>query len=167
MSVNHEPAWQQIAALGGRGWEARNAGVNPRSYEGIDAWFALHPPRPGDRALELGCGGGQVAMKLAALGRVVTALDSAPTAIAIARRNATEAGFRIELHVADLLAPPALPPQDLVVDNHLLHCVVDAEERAPGAASGSPRPSCAPSWTAPGWRWSRWAAGPRIPASAT
>jgi len=78
---------------------------------------------PGD-ALDLGCGGGQVSLKLAARGYRVVGVDFAPSAIDLARRNAPEQTFV----VGDCLALE-LPAAsfDFVVDNHVLHCILGAD----------------------------------------
>jgi SAM-dependent methyltransferase len=78
---------------------------------------------PGD-ALDLGCGGGQVSIKLAARGYRIVGVDFAPSAIELARRNAPELTFV----VGDCLALE-LPAAsfDLAVDNHVLHCILGAD----------------------------------------
>jgi ubiquinone/menaquinone biosynthesis C-methylase UbiE len=57
--------------------------------------LALHPPTPGDRALDVGCGFGDTAQRLAELvgpdGEVV-GIDAAERFIEVARREAEEAG---------------------------------------------------------------------------
>jgi SAM-dependent methyltransferase len=122
---DHEPAYRRIAESGGTGWDdlptAARDGFD--SYVAIDAFLASPLAVPGD-ALDLGCGGGQVSIKLAALGFRVVGVDFAPTAIGLARRNAPELTFV----VGDCLALE-LPAAsfDLAVDNHVLHCVLGAD----------------------------------------
>lgn len=58
----------------------------------------------GRRALVVGCGTGEDAEFLAALGFAVTAFDLAPTAIAAAKR--LHAGTSVDYQVADLIALP-------------------------------------------------------------
>jgi cobalt-precorrin-6B (C15)-methyltransferase len=48
--------------------------------------------RPGDRVLDLGCGTGRVAIAVAETASEVVAIDRRPEAIALASRNANEAG---------------------------------------------------------------------------
>jgi ubiquinone/menaquinone biosynthesis C-methylase UbiE len=114
-----------IAERGGTGWDAlptvTRAGFD--SYVAIDAFLSSPFAAPG-AALDLGCGGGQVSIKLAARGYRVVGVDFAPTAIALARRSAPELTFV----VGDCLAlefPAA--SFDLAVDNHVLHCIVGAD----------------------------------------
>lgn len=121
---DHEAAYRAIAESGGSGWDDRPAArKDDDSYVAIDAFLASAFAAPGD-ALDLGCGGGQVAIKLAAHGYRVVGVDFAPSAIALAKRNAPELTFV----VGDCLALE-LPSAsfDLAVDNHVLHCIVGAD----------------------------------------
>ena len=122
---DHEPAYRRIAESGGAGWDDLPTAVHDGfgSYVAIDAFLASPLAVPGD-ALDLGCGGGQVSIKLAAHGYRVVGVDFAPTAVELARRNAPELTFAI----GDCLAL-ALPAAsfDLAVDNHVLHCILGAD----------------------------------------
>jgi 2-polyprenyl-3-methyl-5-hydroxy-6-metoxy-1,4-benzoquinol methylase len=55
------------------------------------------------RTIDLGCGAGNYAIYLAGLGFDVTGIDSAPTAIKIARENAQKTGVSCTFIAADLL----------------------------------------------------------------
>jgi len=65
-------------------------------------------PRPPDldqfapRALDLACGAGRHALRLAEAGFAVTAVDSSPAAIGLARERARARGLAVEARVADL-----------------------------------------------------------------
>ena len=133
-AYDHEPAYRKIAARGGRGWDD-NAPDQPDqgSYRSLEAFLAGEPPpAPGARALELGCGGGQAALRLARAGYAVTGIDFSETAIELARRNASDAGLPATFLVGDCLTLEQVPSAslDLVVDNHMLHCIVAPEQRA-------------------------------------
>jgi SAM-dependent methyltransferase len=134
---DHEPAYKKIAAAGGRGWDDLTPGVKQDSYVGVDAFLARHPSFAGARALEIGCGGGQVTLRLARAGFRAEGVDYSETAIALARKNATDAHVDATFHVADALdlAPIESRSMDLVIDNHALHCVVDPAHRARFLAS--------------------------------
>lgn len=131
---NHEVVYQQIAASGGRGWDDRKPeDKNQGSYIALDAFLeTLMPPTTPTNALEVGCGGGQAALRLAALGYTVFGIDEAPTAIALAKENAQREQYSIEFCVGDVCmleqcyAPASM---QLIVDNHLLHCIVDPDDR--------------------------------------
>lgn len=82
------------------------------------------------RALDLGCGTGALSCQLAAAGFEVTGLDISPTAIEVAREMAARRNLRITFDVDDVCRR-ALPGRafELVVDGHLLHCIVFEHER--------------------------------------
>jgi SAM-dependent methyltransferase len=80
------------------------AGLGAHGEQGL----RLHPPRPGDRALDLGCGFGDTTRRLAELvgprGDAV-GVDAAERFIDAARREATEGGVaNVRFLVADLQA---------------------------------------------------------------
>ena len=69
-------------------------------------WLAAQPATgPGKRALVVGCGLGDDAEALAALGMQVTAFDVSPTAIAWCRERHPQSS--VNYQAADLLAPPS------------------------------------------------------------
>jgi SAM-dependent methyltransferase len=72
------------------------------------------------RALDLGCGSGDNALKLAQRGWSVVGIDWAPTAIDLATESAREKGLDATFHVADITkwGPPAL--FDLVISIYAL-----------------------------------------------
>ncbi|WIX84837.1 class I SAM-dependent methyltransferase [Amycolatopsis sp. DG1A-15b] len=88
--------------------------------ENLDGWLRDGPLR-GGRALELGCGPGRNALRLAAAGYEVDAIDLSPTAIAWARERAGETPG-VRFHCADIFAVE-LPHEtyDLVYDSGCLH----------------------------------------------
>ncbi len=88
--------------------------------ESLDAWLRDGPLR-GGRALELGCGPGRNALRLAAAGYEVDAVDLSPTAIAWARERATDTPG-VRFHRADIFAMD-LPHEtyDLIYDSGCLH----------------------------------------------
>ncbi len=75
------------------------------------------------RVVELGCGTGVNAVYLASQGFDVTAIDLAPTALEAGRERAREAGVTVRWIQADVLAPPALVPFDLIFDRGCYHGV--------------------------------------------
>ncbi|HZU96895.1 MAG TPA: class I SAM-dependent methyltransferase [Planctomycetota bacterium] len=129
---DHEPAYKRILAKGGRGWDDLSPGKDPRSYVQLERFLATVEKRPGQKALDLGCGGGQASLLLARLGFETTGVDYSETAIELARKNAREAGLGASFEVGDCLALSCVEPgtMDLVIDNHVLHCIVEPEDRA-------------------------------------
>src|SRR5260370_41719820 len=78
------------------------------------------------RALDLGCGTGEAAVRLARLGINVTLLDSSPAMLEIAKRSAREAGVdgKIELKHSDAAQVANLFPSgsfDIVLCHNILH----------------------------------------------
>jgi SAM-dependent methyltransferase len=138
---DHERPYQRIKASGGRGWDdldPAKAGKDQGSYVGFEAFLAREPaPAPGTRALEIGCGGGQVTLRLAQQGFDATGVDFSETAIELARENARTAGVAARFEVGDALTLEGFPDASfsLVLDNHALHCVVDSRDRASLLAS--------------------------------
>jgi 2-polyprenyl-3-methyl-5-hydroxy-6-metoxy-1,4-benzoquinol methylase len=66
------------------------------------AWENLReflPPKPQRRALDVGCGTGEMALRLAGLGFQVTALDASDTMLAETKRTAAEAGLQALISV--------------------------------------------------------------------
>ncbi|MHC4540185.1 MAG: ankyrin repeat domain-containing protein [Planctomycetota bacterium] len=104
----------------------------PYRQDTLPGWDAGHPDdhlvkavedetfRPG-RVIELGCGTGDNAIYLAGKGFEVTAVDIAPTALAIAAKKASKAGVTIDWVLADVVALPRLEPFDLVFDRACYH----------------------------------------------
>ena len=81
--------------------------------------------------LDVGCGTGEHALYLAALGLSVAGIDIAPTAIARARAKAAARNLAVDFRVADALLPETGgPPCASVLDCGLLHVLSDAERRA-------------------------------------
>lgn len=98
---------------------------------------------PGVRAVDLGCGTGQVSLPLASSGAHVLAVDVSPAMIKRLRAEAGRAG----LDGLDGLAMPieelVLPPEsvDLIVSSYALHHLRDADKaRLVSAAFGWLRP---------------------------
>ena len=126
---DHEDAYKRIAAADGRGWDDLDPANAAGSYDGLEAF--LRSPMcpasgPGVTALDAGCGGGQGCLRLARRGFATTGIDYAPTAITLARRNAQREGVGVHFVVADCLDLSGIEADrfDLVIDNHLLHCLL-------------------------------------------
>ncbi|MEU9015443.1 methyltransferase domain-containing protein [Streptomyces sp. NPDC048479] len=76
------------------------------------------------RALDLGCGPGRNALRLASLGFEVDAVDLSPTAIAWAEDRAREAGADVQFHCGDVFALTGTAlggPYDLIYDSGCFH----------------------------------------------
>jgi len=81
------------------------------------------------RILDIGCGTGELALALAALGHSVTGVDLAPSAIAHAGAKAAERGLEVEFVAADATELGGYDEGfDTVVDSGLLHCLQPSDQ---------------------------------------
>lgn len=74
--------------------------AQPQPSPFLEAWLE-HLPQ-GDRALDVACGTGRNALRLAEAGYAVDAVDISAVAIARGRSEARQRGLRLTWHVADL-----------------------------------------------------------------
>jgi len=82
------------------------------------------------RVLDAGCGTGEHALLAASLGLDATGVDSAPTAIEIARRKARERGLPVRFLLASVLELASLGERfDTVIDSGLFHVFDDDGRR--------------------------------------
>lgn len=111
----------------------------------VDAVVAAAAPRPGAVAVDLGCGGGQLAIPLARRGAKVIAVDISPKMIEVLDAKAAELGLDVTTRVS-AVQKVALPTEslDLVVSNYAMHHLKDAEKAATVRAAAS--------WLRPGGR---------------
>jgi SAM-dependent methyltransferase len=80
-----------------------------------EAALAAHPPAPGDRVLDLGCGFGDTTRRLAAMvgDGAAVGLDVSPPVVEVARREAEEAGVaNVEFRIADVQTEELGGPYD-------------------------------------------------------
>jgi SAM-dependent methyltransferase len=126
---------------------ARQLGVGPglTSREGFDVAYTGTPPwetgRPqpafvalaeaGEfrgKILDVGCGTGEHALLVAALGLTALGVDTSPRAISMARAKAADRGLPARFAVHDALDLPSLGEQfDTVIDSALFHVFSDEE----------------------------------------
>jgi SAM-dependent methyltransferase len=87
------------------------------------------------RVLDVGCGTGEQALMAAAAGFVAMGIDSAPTAIGMAREKAAQRSLEVDFEVGDALELSGIgTPFDTVLDCGLFH-VFDDDDRARFVAS--------------------------------
>jgi SAM-dependent methyltransferase len=78
--------------------------------------------------LDAGCGTGENALFLASRGHVVWGVDSAPTAVDIARKKATDRGLAVTFLVGDALNLDRIGRTfDTIIDSGLFHALSDLE----------------------------------------
>jgi ubiquinone/menaquinone biosynthesis C-methylase UbiE len=91
-------------------WDALHGEAGNRFHQQIigPAVERLLECQPGDRVLDIACGNGALARRLAALGGRVTAVDFSPALLERARRRGQPAGQPIEYRLADATDEAAL-----------------------------------------------------------
>src|SRR5438552_11919007 len=86
-------------------WEQTyRTSLSERLYDEIFDWIAAHEQLDGMKALDIGCGIGQHAIRLAKRGCIVTAADFSADRVAAAEENIGRQGFgpQITVHNVDL-----------------------------------------------------------------
>ncbi len=81
---------------------------------------------PGDSLLDVGAGGGRLALPLALTCRSVTAVEPSPSMCAVLRETAEEAGIEVKV-VESGWAEATVDPADVVLCSHVVYVVQDIE----------------------------------------
>lgn len=115
--------------------------VNAEAGKRADPLLMLIEPRPTDHILDVGCGSGQLAVKVAAAVAHVTGVDLTPAMLDEARRHADTAGVtNICWKVADSIALPVPDGGfDVVVSRSMFHHAAD-----PAGTLAEMKRACAP-----------------------
>lgn len=104
-------------------WDPERYARNARFVSDLGApLIDLLEPRPGDRVLDLGCGDGALARRLADAGVEVVGVDAAPELVAAAR------GRGLDARVADGHALPFDDEFDRILSNAALHWMKRPDE---------------------------------------
>lgn len=82
-------------------------------------------PKPGERALDLGCGRGAALLRLARATGRATGIDLAPRMVAAAAEQAAAEGLGVEVVVGDAQAPGIDGPFDLIASSLVLFFLPD------------------------------------------
>jgi 2-polyprenyl-3-methyl-5-hydroxy-6-metoxy-1,4-benzoquinol methylase len=127
--VTAQPPIERLIAVGyGLTYDAIVRGFGP--YEAmLDEIVALMSraatpgPSSGTRVLDISCGIGTVAERLARRGWSVVAVDPIEHLVAVARRQHRDSGLSLSFHHTDVSADPLPPggPFDVVISMHTLY----------------------------------------------
>lgn len=90
-----------------------------RTIDSFVGWVDARLGLAGRRVLDLGCGPGLYAQRMAQRGAVVTGIDFSARALDHGRESAAQAGLEIDYRLADYLADPLPQGLDLVT---LIYC---------------------------------------------
>jgi trans-aconitate 2-methyltransferase len=123
---------------------ARSADWDPARYEGSHSFVweygadlvSLLNPQAGERILDVGCGTGHLAAKIAESGAAVLGIDSSPAMIAQARQNFPKLHFQL----SDVREFGEQESFDAVFSNAALHWIQEADQAA-AAIGAALRPS--------------------------
>jgi SAM-dependent methyltransferase len=131
---SHDLKYRQFRAEGRLGWTDAD---DVREFTGHleQTLRARYAPRAG-RAIELGCGAGELALWLAGAGFEAYGVDVAPTAISWAQEKAVQRGLHADFRVGNVVDLSGFPDGffDLAIDGLCLHCIIGSD-RAPMLAS--------------------------------
>ncbi len=124
----HDGEYQKRKAAGYAGWEVSEEVA--KNLADLEAGFSqAHMPKGGE-LLEIGCGAGDLALRLAERGFRTHGVDISPTAVQWAREKARERGLAAEFLVGEVTDLPYVDARfDVVVDGYCLHCII-GEDRA-------------------------------------
>ena len=106
------------------------ASRRPESIDGFVGWLDWHLPLAGRKVMDLGCGPGLYAQRLAQRGAQVTGIDFSENSIAHARSAAAAAGLAIDYRIANYLEDELPKGQDLVIMIYGDYCAIAPEQRA-------------------------------------
>jgi ubiquinone/menaquinone biosynthesis C-methylase UbiE len=139
--ARQERFWSRRAAA----WD-HDAGRNPGLVRVVERVVAEAGVRPGQRVVDLGCGSGQLSLRLAPLAGSVLAVDVSQAMVELLERNALQLGVANVEGRAVPVEHLELPPGsvDVVVSNYALHHLRDPDKAVAVRAAAR--------WLAPGGR---------------
>ena len=124
--VEHEQSDRMRGARPSDHWTqyARQFKADPRRASDVLVERLRARLRPGDSLLDVGAGGGRLALPLALSCRSVTAVEPSPSMCAVLRETATESGIGINVVEADWMDAD-VAPADVTLCSHVLYVIQD------------------------------------------
>ena len=125
----HDGRYRKLRQTDNPGWDnAETLAKNLTQWR--SRLEAPYLPKQG-RALELGCGAGDLTLMMAEMGFLATGIDISPTAIDWAREKALQRGVQADFLVGNVcdLSDFSSGAFDVVLDGHCLHCIVGEDRR--------------------------------------
>ena len=124
------PTAHDVKTIVSRYWGGRAAGFDLGASHGIlnetqhQAWLTLLRQVAGPpplKVLDVGCGTGFLAMRMAELGYTAIGIDLSEEMLAAAQRKADASGLAVTFRLGDAEAPPADgAPYDVIVERHVI-----------------------------------------------
>ena len=121
---------EEVKTAVSRYWNGRAAGFDLGASHGVhneaqhQAWLALLREVAGPpplTVLDVGCGTGFLAMRMAELGHTAVGIDLAPEMLASAQRKAEGSGLPVTFRRGDAEAPPPDgAPYDVILERHVI-----------------------------------------------
>lgn len=106
------------------------ASRRPAAIDALVGWVDRRFPLAGRRVLDLGCGPGLYAERLAQRGASVTGFDFSETSLAHARQSATARGLSIDYVLGDYHRDPLPGPVDLALLIYGDYCAMSPDRRS-------------------------------------
>ena len=125
----HEAVYKKLRNSGFNGWGGTNYDNRMKGWdEQLERLFELIKLKKG-KVLEMGCGAGDISIRLAQRGLDVTGIDISPTAIDWAIQKSKQLNLDIEFIVGSVYDKSILDKRkyDLIIDGNCLHCLFDEE----------------------------------------
>ena len=124
------PTAHDIKTIVSRYWGSRAAGFDLAPSHGVrneiqhHAWLTLLRQVVGPsplRVLDVGCGTGFLAIRMAELGHTAVGIDLSEEMLAEAQRKAESSGLAVTFRLGDAEAPPTDgAPYDVIVERHVI-----------------------------------------------
>ncbi len=112
-------------------WD-RQAAESPGLTRVVERVVDESAPRSGERVVDLGCGSGQLALRIAPSVAEVVGVDVSPAMIALLEERARAGGLTNVVGRSEAIEQLAFEPEsvDLVVSNYVLHHLRDEDKEA-------------------------------------